>query len=81
MKDTLLEGDFILVNKTAYSISTPHQIPFWGKRLARTELVSTGKPEFNDVVALEIPANYLRSGCRRLFCFSKKNYWFARGYN
>ncbi|MDP2366356.1 MAG: signal peptidase I [Ignavibacteria bacterium] len=58
MKNTLLEGDFILVNKTSYSISTPHQIPFWGKRLARTELISTGNPEFNDVVAFEIPANY-----------------------
>ena len=58
MKDTLLEGDFILVNKAAYSISTPHQIPFWGKRLARTELISTGKPEFNDVIAFEIPTDY-----------------------
>jgi signal peptidase I len=58
MKDTLLEGDFILVNKAAYSISTPHQIPFWGKRLSRTELISTGKPEFNDIVAFEIPADY-----------------------
>ena len=58
MKDTLLEGDFILVNKAAYSISTPHQIPFWGKRLSRTELMSTGNPEFNDIVAFEIPADY-----------------------
>ena len=58
MKNTLLEGDFILVNKAAYSISTPHQIPFWGKRLARTELISTGKPEFNDVIAFEIPTDY-----------------------
>jgi signal peptidase I len=58
MKNTLLEGDFILVNQAAYSISTPLQIPFWGKRLERTELISTGKPEFNDVVAFEIPADY-----------------------
>lgn len=58
MKNTLLEGDFLLVNKSAYSISTPHQIPFLGKRLTRTELISTGKPEFNDVVAFEIPADY-----------------------
>ena len=58
MKNTLLEGDFILVNQAAYSISTPHQIPFWGKRLARTELISTGKPEFNDIVAFEIPVDY-----------------------
>ena len=57
MKDTLLEGDFLLVNKTAYSISTPHQIPFLGKRLQRTELIATGNPAFNDVIAFEIPAN------------------------
>lgn len=57
MKDTLLEGDFLLVNKTAYSISTPHQIPFLGKRLSRTELIATGNPAFNDVIAFEIPAN------------------------
>jgi signal peptidase I len=57
MKDTLLEGDFLLVNKTAYSISTPHQIPFLGKRLPRTELIATGNPAFNDVIAFEIPAN------------------------
>jgi signal peptidase I len=58
MKDTLLEGDFLLVNKVAYSFSTPYQIPFIGNRLARTELLSTGKPDFNDVVAFEIPADY-----------------------
>ena len=57
MKDTLLEGDFLLVNKTAYSISTPHQIPFLGERLPRTELIATGNPAFNDVIAFEIPAN------------------------
>jgi signal peptidase I len=57
MKDTLLEGDFLLVNKTAYSISTPYQIPFLGKRLSRIELFTTGKPKFNDVIAFEIPAN------------------------
>jgi len=57
MKDTLLEGDFLLVNKTAYAISTPHQIPFIGKRLSRTELILTSKPKFNDVIAFEIPAN------------------------
>jgi signal peptidase I len=62
MKDTLLEGDFLLVNKTAYSISTPYQFPFIGKRLSRTELILTGKPEFNDVVAFEIPADYYDPG-------------------
>lgn len=58
MKNTLLEGDFLLVNKAAYAIATPHQIPFLGNRLSRTELISTGKPNFNDIVAFEIPSNY-----------------------
>ncbi len=58
MKNTLLEGDFLLVNKVAYSFATPNQIPFLGNRLARMELISTGKPAFNDVVAFEIPADY-----------------------
>ncbi len=58
MKNTLLEGDFLLVNKIAYSFATPHQIPFINKRLSRTELFSTGKPAFNDVIAFEIPADY-----------------------
>lgn len=58
MKNTLLEGDFLLVNKVAYSFATPNQIPFLGSRLARMELISTGKPAFNDVVAFEIPADY-----------------------
>ena len=59
MKDTLMEGDFILVNKIAYSISTPYQIPFWGKRIERTDLFSLGKPERNDVIAFEIPADLI----------------------
>ncbi|MBK7630667.1 MAG: signal peptidase I [Ignavibacteriales bacterium] len=58
MKNTLLVGDFLLVNKAAYAIATPHQVPFTGNRLARTELISTGKPKFNEVIAFEIPANY-----------------------
>lgn len=58
MKNTLLEGDFLLVNKIAYSFATPHQIPFISKRLSRTELFSTGKPSFNDVIAFEIPVDY-----------------------
>ncbi len=56
MKDTLLEGDFILVNKMAYSLSTPHQIPFIGGRLTRSEIMDMGEPARNDVIAFEIPS-------------------------
>ena len=55
MKDTLYEGDFILINKFAYKLSTPHQIPFINKRISRTDLFSISKPELNEVVVFEIP--------------------------
>lgn len=58
MKDTLLEGDFILVNKTAYDISTPHQIPFLGGKLTRMKIFSLSKPKSNDVVAFDIPLEF-----------------------
>lgn len=58
MKDTLLEGDCILVNKIAYTVSTPNQIPFLDKRLSRAELFSMGKPSQNDVIAFEIPSEF-----------------------
>ncbi len=58
MKDTLFEGDFILVNKLAYVLSTPAQIPFLGTRLGRTSIISTGKPSQNDVIAFEMPAEF-----------------------
>lgn len=56
MKDTLYEGDFILINKFAYNLSTPHQIPFINKRISRTDIISIGKPELNEVVAFEVPS-------------------------
>lgn len=58
MKDTLLEGDCILVNKIAYTVSTPNQIPFLDKRLSRAELFSMGEPSQNDVIAFEIPSEF-----------------------
>lgn len=58
MKDTLLVGDFVLVNKLAYALSTPAQIPFLGNKLERHTLFSIGKPSRNDVIAFEMPAEF-----------------------
>jgi signal peptidase I len=58
MKDTLLEGDFIFVNKIAYVISTPHQIPILGNKLKSIELFALSKPKMNDVIAFEMPSEF-----------------------
>jgi signal peptidase I len=57
MENTLLPGDFILVNKAAYSISTPSTIPIINLRIARTRLISLHKPNRNDVIVFEFPGN------------------------
>ena len=56
MKDTLLEGDFILVNKIAYTLSTPYKLPLINSRMTKTDIASIGSPARNDVIAFEIPA-------------------------
>jgi len=57
MENTLLPGDFILVNKAAYSISTPRVIPILNIELSRIELIKLEKPERNDVIVFEFPGN------------------------
>lgn len=58
MKDTLLEGDFILVNKLSYALTTPAQLPFIEKRLERSSIFSISKPSQNDVIAFEMPSEF-----------------------
>ena len=57
MENTLLPGDFILVNKAAYSISTPRTIPIFNIKLPRVELVNLAEPRRNDVIVFEFPGN------------------------
>jgi signal peptidase I len=47
MENTLLPGDFILVNKTAYSISTPRIIPILNIEIPQIELIKMDKPMLN----------------------------------
>lgn len=64
MKNTLLEGDFILVNKMSYKFSTPHHVPFIGSKISHYDLFDISAPEFNDVIAFEIPVDLYDPGSK-----------------
>lgn len=55
MEKTLLIGDYVIVNKTAYNISTPKYFPLTDVKIPSTNLFSTNKPERNDVIIFEFP--------------------------
>lgn len=60
MANTLLPGDFVLVNLSAYKINTPREVPFIGLHLKYFSLFNTGKPELNDLVLIQFPPFYSR---------------------
>ncbi len=55
MENTLLAGDFILINKAAYEITTPRFIPLTSVSIPTLNLFSTGAPRKNDVVVFKFP--------------------------
>lgn len=57
MENTLLPGDFILVNKTAYAISTPRSIPIFNIKLPTARLISFNRPKRNDIIVFKFPGN------------------------
>jgi len=56
MANSLLPGDFIIANLAAYKIRTPSYIPILGIPIPSVNLLSTGKPEINDVVIFRFPS-------------------------
>lgn len=55
MENTLLPGDFIFINKAAYSISTPQYITILNLWLRSYRLVKIKEPKRNDVVVFKFP--------------------------
>jgi signal peptidase I len=58
MESTLQPGDFIFVNKFAYNISTPKEIPIANIQIPHYKLFEIGKPEINDVVVFQFPLGF-----------------------
>ena len=55
MEKTLLIGDYIMINKFSYNISTPRNIPFTEIEIPHINLLTIKKPEINDVIVFEFP--------------------------
>ena len=55
MEKTLLIGDYIMINKFSYKLSTPYNIPFTEIDIPHADLVNIKKPEINDVIVFEFP--------------------------
>jgi signal peptidase I len=55
MANSLMPGDFIIVNLASYKIKTPGYFPILGFPIPSLNLINTGKPEINDVVLFNFP--------------------------
>ncbi|MBT8391845.1 MAG: signal peptidase I, partial [Ignavibacteriaceae bacterium] len=57
MEDTILVGDFVLVNKFIYGSSSPKYIPFTEIELPFFRLPALKEPEATDIVVFEYPGD------------------------
>jgi signal peptidase I len=68
MENTLLPGDFILVNKFVYNLTTPREIPIVNFPIPHSNLFEISKPGINDLVVFEFPSGFesdsLRNGSK-----------------
>jgi signal peptidase I len=55
MENTLMVGDFVLVNKFVYGASTPPYLPVLGNRLPVLRLPAPGAPHRGDVIVFYAP--------------------------
>jgi len=57
MENTLLVGDFLLVNKFIYGATTPRYIPFTDIRLPFVRFPAVREPRPGDIIVFEYPGN------------------------
>ena len=57
METTIKVGDFLLINKFLYGLSTPKYVPFTNVRLPYYQLPAFKEPQKNDIVVFEYPGD------------------------
>jgi signal peptidase I len=72
MENTLVPGDFIVVNKLAYNFSSPREIPIVNFPIPNTEIFATGEPSINDLVIFEFPKGFYRDSTMNNSKFIKR---------
>jgi len=72
MENTLMVGDFLLVNKFTYGPSTPRNIPFTNIRLPFFSLPSISEPEKGDVIVFDYPGEIEEEHPQEIVNFIKR---------
>lgn len=57
METTIMTGDFLMVDKLTYDLTTPRNIPFTDIALPFTQLLKWNDPDRDDIVVFEFPGN------------------------
>ena len=57
MADTILAGDFVLVNKFVYAINTPPTIPLTPIEIPKFKIISFKEPKRNEVIVFQFPGS------------------------
>ena len=58
MKNMLLPGDFLIISKADYKLTTPKFIPFTHIKIPQISLFNISKPKLYDVIVFNLPSEY-----------------------
>ena len=72
MENTLLTGDFVLVNKFIYGAHTPRYLPFTSIRLPSVRFPAITSPRRGDVVVFEFPGDRAGEDGREVVNYVKR---------
>ncbi len=72
MENTLLAGDFVLVNKFIYGARTPRYIPFTSVHVPSIQLPVLSPVRRGDVVVFEFPGNYIEGRQHEVINYVKR---------